>query len=229
MVHPEDRESVRRIIEEAFQSGQDSGIEYRIIRPDGETRWISARGRRRSGEFGVQDQLMGVSIDITERKQMEQELHESHDRLARIVSSAMDAIIAIDDDQRVVVFNAAAEKMFGCPAVDAIGSSISRFIPQRFRAEHREHIRRFDETGVTNRSMGTLGALWAMRANGEEFPIEASISQVHAAAKKLFTVIIRDITEREQAMILGMKPPPLSPRCDACNIPKPRKKGEMSS
>jgi PAS domain S-box-containing protein len=111
----------------------------------------------------------------------------------------MDAIIAVDQDQHIVVFNAAAEKVFGCPAREAIGSPVSRFIPQRFQADHREHIRKFGETGVTNRSMGRLDGLWAVRSNGEEFPIEASISQVHAVGMRLYTVIIRDVTQTKRA------------------------------
>ena len=198
-VHPEDRDAVQRATDDAVVSGEERGIEYRIIRPDGQIRWIAGRGRLYRGDSGLRNMLMGVLIDITERRQMEQALQASNERLAMIVSSAMDAIIAIDDQQRVVVFNVAAEKVFGCCATDAIGSTIERFIPQRFHAELREHIRHFGMTGVTNRSMGTLGALWAVRANGEEFPIEASISQVHAAGRKLFTVIIRDVTERQRA------------------------------
>src|SRR5207247_10282440 len=73
------------------------------------------------------------------------------------------------------------------------------FIPQRFRPQHAGHIRRFGETGVTSRGMGTLGALWALRADGEEFQIEASISQIETRGKELFTVILRDVTERKQA------------------------------
>jgi formate hydrogenlyase transcriptional activator len=199
IVHPEDREAVRGSIEQAIHSGEDSSIEYRIIRPDRETRWISARGCRRSGEFGEPDQLMGVSVDVTERKQLEAVLRESNAQLTGIVTSAMDAIIAIDEDQHIVVFNVAAEKVFGCSAREAIGSPVGRFIPQRFQADHREHIRKFGETGVTNRSMGTRDALWAVRSNGEEFLIEASISQVHADRKRLYTVIIRDVTESKRA------------------------------
>ena len=197
-VYPEDRDAVQRAIDDAVISGEERCIEYRIMRPDGQTRWILARGRLHRGESGLPNLLMGVSIDVTERKQIQQALDTSNEQLARIVSSAMDAIIAIDGQQRVVVFNLAAEKAFGCSADDAIGRPIDRFIPQRFLVVDSEHIRVFNETGVTNRSMGALGSLWALRANGEEFPIEASISQSVVGGKKLFTLIIRDVTESKR-------------------------------
>jgi PAS domain S-box-containing protein len=137
--------------------------------------------------------------DVTERKQAEEALRESQDQLTGIIQSAMDTIITVDDQQHIVLFNAAAEKMFRCPAAEAVGQPIERFIPQRFRSQHAGHIRRFGETGGTSRGMGTLGALWALRADGEEFQIEASISQIEARGKKLFTVILRNISERQQA------------------------------
>ena len=70
-------------------------------------------------------------------------------RLAGIVASAMDAIITVDKSQRILVFNAAAEKTFGVTAGNAIGQSLDRFIPQRYRQVHEEHVRRFGETNVT--------------------------------------------------------------------------------
>jgi PAS domain S-box-containing protein len=123
------------------------------------------------------------------------ELGQSEGRLASVIRSAMDAIISLDEDHRIVLFNAAAEKMFGCPASEAVGRNIDRFIPQRFRAAHTEHMRKFGETGVTRRHMGGMELL-AVRANGQEFPAEATISQIASGDKKLFTVILRDITER---------------------------------
>jgi PAS domain S-box-containing protein len=111
----------------------------------------------------------------------------------------MDSIITVDEQQRIVLFNAAAERMFRCPAAEALGQPMARFIPQRFQAAHAGHIRKFGETGVTNRAMGAMGALWAVRADGQEFQIEASISQIVTGGKKLFTVILRDITERKRA------------------------------
>ncbi len=121
---------------------------------------------------------------------------DSQLRLEGIVASAMDAIVAIDEHQRIVLFNPAAERMFGCPMTEAIGQPITRFLPERFRAGHEEHIARFRKTGVTNRQMGSLGAISGLRANGEEFPLEASISQAKVGREWLATVILRDITER---------------------------------
>jgi PAS domain S-box-containing protein len=157
-------------------------------------------------EAGGQKLFTVILRDITERKQLEQsiaertaELDESRARLAGIIGSAMDAIITVDERQSVLMFNEAAERMFGCPTSEAIGGPLERFIPERFRRGHASHIRRFGETGTTSRSMGTLGAIWGVRSNGEEFPVEASISQADAEGKKLFTVILRDVTERKRA------------------------------
>ena len=102
------------------------------------------------------------------------------------------------EEQNIVVFNAAAEKMFRCSAADALGKPIERFIPQRFRSAHSEHIRKFGETGISNRAVDHQGMLLALRADGEEFPMEASISRTRVGARTLFTVIVRDITERAQ-------------------------------
>jgi two-component system sensor kinase len=121
--------------------------------------------------------------------------------LDAIVASAMDAVITVDDRQKVVLFNAAAEKVFRCPAGEAIGGPLDRFIPGRFRAAHRGHIERFGKTGVTTRMMGSRLALAGLRADGEEFPIDASISQTSSRGRKFYTVILRDVTERKAAEV----------------------------
>ena len=116
-----------------------------------------------------------------------------------ILQSAMDAIITVDENENIVLFNAAAERIFGCPAAAAIGGQLERFIPERFRAAHHAHISRFGETGITTRRMGPRLELFGLRASGAEFPIDASISQVTVAGRRLYTVILRDITESRQA------------------------------
>jgi PAS domain S-box-containing protein len=174
-------------------------------------------GLRTNGqEFPIEASISQVEVggerlatvilrDITERKAAEDALIESRKRMEGIVESAMDAMITVDEDQRIVLFNPAAERMFGVLAIDAIGAPIVQFIPQRFRDGHDEHIRRFKETGVTNRRMGALGTVSGLRASGEEFPVEASISQVEIGGAKIATVILRDIAERkvnEEARLL---------------------------
>jgi PAS domain S-box-containing protein len=116
--------------------------------------------------------------------------------LSSIIASAMDAIITIDADQRIVLFNSAAEKMFLVSVDEAMGQPIDRFIPERFRDAHRAHVPNFGDTQATKRRMGALGALYGLRRNGEEFPIEASISHTEAAGRRLYTVILRDLTQR---------------------------------
>jgi PAS domain S-box-containing protein len=140
-----------------------------------------------------------IARDISERKQAEKNLQENQARFAAVVESAMDAIITIDEMQRVIVFNAAAERMFGCGGSEVVGHSLDRFIPLRLRAAHSAHVRAFAATGVTSRAMGKFGDLVALRADGREFPIEASISQAEVAGAKLCTVILRDITQRKEA------------------------------
>jgi PAS domain S-box-containing protein len=126
-------------------------------------------------------------------------LGDSRSRLQGIIDSAMDAIITVDDQQRIVLFNPAAEQMFGCPVADALGASLARFIPARFRTSHGQHIAHFGATGSSNRNMGGNMNIAACRANGEEFPADISISQVTRDGHQLFTAIVRDVTARRRA------------------------------
>jgi PAS domain S-box-containing protein len=152
---------------------------------------ISARART---------EIKALNADLERRvAQRTAALGESEGRLAGVIQSAMDAILTVDEQQNIMMFNGAAEKMFRCPAAEALGQPVARFIPQRFHAAHVGHIHKFADTGVTNRTMGPKNVLWAVRADGQEFQIEASISQVVTGGKKLFTVILRDVTERKQA------------------------------
>lgn len=140
-----------------------------------------------------------VALRTQELETSRKLIQRSEARMNSIVSSAMDAIISVNSDQIIVLFNTAAEAMFCCSAAEALDQPLDRFIPQRFREAHKNHVRGFGQTSHTSRSMRSLGTLCGLRANGEEFPIEASISQVEVAGQKTYTVILRDITERKRA------------------------------
>ncbi len=148
---------------------------------------------------GSDQQIAAFVLDISERKQAERALRESGSRIDAIIASAMDAIISIDDEQRILLLNASAEQMFRCSAADMIGQPLERFIPGRFHAAHRTHVEQYGRDGTTNRAMGRMTILSGLRSDGEEFPIEVSISQVTVAGKKVFTAILRDVTARRQA------------------------------
>lgn len=119
--------------------------------------------------------------------------------LQAIIGSAMDAIVALDDQQRIVLFNNAAEVMFRCKAHDALGQPLDQFLPTRFRDIHRHHVETFGSTGDTSRSMGHLAPLTAVRGDGEAFPIEATISHVEIGGRRYYAAIVRDITARQEA------------------------------
>ena len=166
--------------------------------------FLSIAGITVSREIGISTraraQVSALNAELERRvAQRTEALGESEGRLAGVIQSAMDSILTVDEEQRIVLFNAAAERMFRCPAAEALGQPVTRFIPQRFHGAHAGHIHKFSDTGVTNRAMGPKNVLWALRADGQEFQIEASISQVVTGGKKLFTVILRDVTERQLA------------------------------
>lgn len=142
---------------------------------------------------------LGVLIATREVMVADQRTIASDARLAAILDSAMDAVITVDGTQRIVLFNRAAEQLFGCRSDDALGSPLERFIPMRFRAAHHGHIEKFGTTGATSRRMGDATTLWALRADGSEFPIEASISHASDGGSQYYTVILRDITVRKQS------------------------------
>jgi PAS domain S-box-containing protein len=148
---------------------------------------------------GLRKELEALQSLEAGRERVDEQLRVSRARYEGIIGSAMDAIITIDEGQRITVFNRAAEQMFMCPAGEAIGQPLDRFIPGRFREAHREHVNSFGRTKVTSRRMGALGGVVGLRANEEEFPVEASISQLEVSGKKIFTVILRDTTGRVRA------------------------------
>jgi PAS domain S-box-containing protein len=134
-----------------------------------------------------------------DRQRAQEAQLESQSRFEGIVQSAMDGIIAVDGQQRIVLFNQAAEKMFGYSSAEVLGEPLDRFIPEQFRSIHRDHIRSFGTTGTTARSMYSPAVLMALRSDAQEFPIEATISKIKIGEHEFFTIILRDVSERKQA------------------------------
>lgn len=198
-VHPDDHDYCLKVYESSFEARREFKMEYRLRRHDGEWRWVLDHGLPRFEGENVFVGFIGSCIDITEHREALAAAQDSEQRLSSIFGSAMDGIITINERQEITHFNTSAETMFGCTAQEAIGRSVTMLIPERFRTKHSHHVAAFGRTSVTKRQMGALGTISGLRTNGEEFPIEASISQVRARGQKLFTVILRDISQRKQA------------------------------
>jgi formate hydrogenlyase transcriptional activator len=156
----------------AGETGQPQLVEYNLLMPGG-VRWFEAR------VVNSGDNFLSIVREITERKAIEEELVENRSQLKGVIDSAMDAIVTIDARRRVVMFNRAAEQMFGCPRAELIGKPIDRFVTQPL--------------------MGTEGAQFGFRSSGERFPIDASVSHTHINGQSLTTLILRDVTERKRA------------------------------
>src|SRR5438067_1717445 len=108
----------------------------------------------------------------------------------------MDAIMVVDESHCIRLFNRGAEEIFGCPAADALGQPINCFLPTMFQGQQ-DDVGAFGAWDVFQRDMPPR-EIRALRATGDEFPAEARISQGSAGDEKLYTVILRDITDRRR-------------------------------
>jgi len=147
-------------------------------------------------------QVLAVTVaiqDITGRKLAEQRLAESEARLASIVGSAMDAIVTIDAEWRVTLFNESAEEVFGCPAAEAMGRSFERFCTEELRETVAGVMRAAGRKGSARRTAWVPEGLRARRAGGDDFPVEVTVSPVQLAGPRLFMLILRDVNDRVRA------------------------------
>ncbi|HEX6135189.1 MAG TPA: PAS domain S-box protein [Longimicrobiales bacterium] len=192
------RERVRKAIRSAAE-GERARFEQAIVDPGGRATTLEF-SLHLMAEEGISGGLMILEgHDVTRRSKADAAIRRSEARLSAIVMNAMEAIVVVDAEQNIVMFNEAAEWVFRCQAADVLGTSLDRFIPEDARSAHRDHVRRFGESGELNRPMAHRGTLWGQRATGEIFPMEASISQAGEGADKLYTVILNDISERHRA------------------------------
>ena len=137
--------------------------------------------------------------DLTEHRAAMEALRTSEFRFASIVDIAADAIVSVDDEQIITLFNQGAERIFGYTAAEVIGKPLDLLLPPDVHEIHREHIRQFARTGESARRMGERSEVRGRRKNGQIFPAEASISKFDLGNRRVFTAVLRDITERRAA------------------------------
>jgi PAS domain S-box-containing protein len=174
-------------------------LEKRYIRKNGALVTIMLSASILRGTDGTPLYYIAQVEDITERKRAEEALRSSEARFSGIISISPDAIISVDGEQRIILFNDGAERIFGYSRADAIGAPLGVLIPERLRTIHGRHVASFAAGEMTARQMGARAAtIVGQRKNGEEFPAEAAISKLTIDGQAVLTVAVRDITERKR-------------------------------
>jgi PAS domain S-box-containing protein len=199
-VHPDDWPQVSKAVADCCAGVREYETEHRVRTRSGEWIWILDRGRVFGrDEEGRPVRMVGTELDITERKRVEAALRLSEARSSGILAVSADAIISVDERQRITMFNEGAEKVFGHTRAEVMGSPLEVLIPERLRARHREAVERFAASRQISRRMGEGGEeIWGLRKDGREFPADAAISTLEVGGHRLLTVALRDITEQKR-------------------------------
>jgi len=146
---------------------------------------------------GVVHGAVVTFFDVSERLRMKAALREGELRLAKLVDAVADGVITTGAHDRILLFNRAAERLFGVPASEAIGSHVRRFIPQSPRAASAADAAQ--SAGQGGNGAGLVHELTGKRASGESFPLEATLSHLSTEHGPLTTVVLRDVTELRAA------------------------------
>ncbi len=159
---------------------------------------LEASVAQRTTELTTTNNLL--QAEIAERKQTEAILRENQQKLAGILDNADEAIISINEQQQIQLFNQGAEKIFGYQAQEIMGKPLDLLLPEVFRQVHRQHIQQFAQSTKQSRQMTERNTkVFGRCKNGQQFPAEASVAKLRTREGMLFTVMLKDITERHQA------------------------------
>jgi PAS domain S-box-containing protein len=195
---PEDLPPLLERWQELLISGEPGEIEARLRRYDGVYRWFLIRVSPFRDETGTIARWYGTTTDIDDRKRAEEELKRSEARYRVVVETASDAVVSINESGTIILANPATSRIFGYNSEKLIGKPLTVLMPGAMRNLHKAGFKRYMETGA--RHLNWLGTeLIALRANGEEFPVEVSFGEMTVDQRKVFTGFIRDISEKKRS------------------------------
>lgn len=195
---PDDRERLRREFDRAA-AGEVVRYEVTALDHAGEVSVFDFSLVPVRGEHGEVEAVVAEGRDITELHRARERLRRSEARLSAILTGVLDAVVSVDEDQRIELFNRGAEKIFGYAADEVLGEPLTMLIPENFRASHNEHVRQFAEGPENARLMGQRGEIRGRRKGGESFPAEASIARSAPGDHEIYTAVLRDISRRKEA------------------------------
>jgi PAS domain S-box-containing protein len=196
-LHPDDRERTRQKINRSLERGDEYSAEYRVQFRDRVMRWIAARGEIEFGANRKPRRMLGVAIDITQRKRAEEALRESEQHFRTMAETAADVIITMDQNSTILFVNAAVERVFGYVPTELIGQKITALMPEGLRQYHLEGMRHYLETGERRVSWSAV-SFPGLHKSGREISLEIAFAESRISDRRVFTGIMRDITERKR-------------------------------
>lgn len=199
-VDPTDLQRVEKLIERAFRSRERHfETEWRVRLPDKTIRNIYAKAEIFYDTDGKPLRMLGINMDITERRKAATAFKASVDRQSAFFKTALDAIVTVDHTGVITEFNPAAERIFGYSRDEVVGQEMARLIiPPKYRQAHRQGMAEYMKTGrgaVIDRQI----EITALRKDGQEFPVELFITRIGSEDPPVFMGTLRDITERKRS------------------------------
>ena len=187
LVDPSEREDAEKRYQRALQSGMPIQPEIqRQVRLDGSPIYVETVAAAVAWEGGTAIQV--ILRDLSEQRKVERSLRV-------LIDATQDAVICIDHQARIVMFNRAAERIFGYSGAEVAGEKVNMLMPEPYRSEHDGYIARYENTGEA-RAIGRIRTVSARRKDGESFPIELSVTQIASGSEMSYTAFIRDISEK---------------------------------
>ncbi|WP_233807309.1 sensor domain-containing diguanylate cyclase [Paraburkholderia sp. HP33-1] len=200
------RPEFRQKLSECFESGVARELEQAYDLRDGTHWWrLSLKPLRHiEGATSVLE-IMVTGLEITSKMELTHELEVSTSRFRSVVDAAYDAIITIDQQHCITLFNRAAEDLFGYSAEEMLGHPITELLPERYRANHSQYVHQFARSPVRSRQMDERNRIYGLHRDGSLLPVEIAISKINVGGLIEFTAVIRDIADRVRLMDLLQK------------------------
>ena len=179
------------------ERGGSYEVDYRVVRPDGHVCWLRSRGRVSLDTDGRPARHRGVVLSIDEQKRAEEDLRAREAHLRSILDTVPEAMVVIDEAGLIHSFSAAAERLFGYAAGEAVGQNVRILMPEPMRSEHDGYLDRYRRTRE-RRIIGTNRVVTGRRRDGTTFPMELAIGEMRSGEQVFFTGFIDDLTEHQR-------------------------------